>query len=237
MKIEITPELIIRYHQGQCTQEEKEVVVEWLLDPEAEENLHLPDGEPELIHKFEIWQGISNGVKKNARRGRLIRVLKKELYAIRPITRLAIAATVLLFVGSLAAGIYYPTRSVDGQVSLDNLAGNTAKNGKLASLSFTLSPQSKAEANIPAWTRAVQIRFCGSLQVTNNSENDVELVFSSGCKKTNYTLQKVTVAKGKSYLATHYRMETDEIIVVDKARILDLPPPLVSQFIKDFKLI
>lgn len=237
MKIEITPELIIRYHQGQCTQEEKEVVMEWLLDPEAEEKLNLPDGEPELIHKFAIWQGISTGVKKKGRSAPLLQVLTKEFSAFRPIARLAIAASFLLFIASLVAGRFYPTRSIDGKVSLDNLAGRTAKNGKLASLSFTLSPQSKAEANTPTWTRAVQISFCGSLQVTNNSEKDVELVFSSGCKNTSYTLQKVTVAKGKSYLATHYRMETDEIIVVDKARILDLPPPLVSQFIKDFKLI
>ena len=65
----------------------------------------------------------------------------------------------------------------------------------------------------------------------------MELVFRSDCKNTSYTLQKVMVAKGKSYLAMHYHLNTDEIIVVDKANMLNLPPVLVTQFIKDFKLI
>lgn len=234
MKIEVTPELIALYHQGKCTKEENEAVIDWLLDPEFMDGLLLPEGESEAIHEERIWKGISKEIKTPVtplhRTG--ARTWGRSYYF-----KVAVAACIAFIIGTFSLGTSYVNNLSGSEVTLDNLNGNSTKTGQIADLSLILSPLSRAETSTSLWGDATQIRFCGSLEVTNNSSRDMELVFRSDCKNTNYTLQKVMVAKGKSYLAMHYHLNTDEIIVVDKANMLNLPPVLVTQFIKDFKLI
>ncbi|GAA4807960.1 FecR domain-containing protein [Olivibacter ginsenosidimutans] len=54
--IEITQELLVRYHQNQCTQEERLAVEAWLDEPET--NVYLPS--PERLAQLEgqIWEKI-----------------------------------------------------------------------------------------------------------------------------------------------------------------------------------
>ena len=233
MKIEVTPELIALYHEGKCTSEENEAVVDWLLDPETADELHLPDSESEAVHKTRIWRGISKGMKTSViplhRFGTLY-------WLSTPYFKVACAACIILMIAAFSLARNY-VNLADSAVTFDNLGSDSTKMGNISNLSLILSPKSRAQTSTSLWGNATQIRFCGSLEVTNNSGHDMELVFRSDCKNTGYTLLKVMVAKGKSYLAMHYHLNTDEIIVVDKANMLNLPPFLVTQFIKDFKLI
>lgn len=234
MKIEVTPELIARYHQGKCTHEENEAVMEWLLDPESAEELQLPEGESDVTHKAIIWKGISKGMRTKTVLLFPIPIFSTETVPLHSYYRLAIA--ICLVLGVIVSGNFYLKNLTKTTVELDNWNSDKAKITQVANLSFTLSPKSTVETNTSFWSQATQIRFCGTLEVTNNSEKDVELTFHSDCQKTMYTSQKVKVAKGKSYVAMHYHLNTDEIIVVDKARIQDLPPFLLTQIIKDFKI-
>ena len=234
MKVEVTPELINLYHQGKCTKEENEAVIDWLLDPESTDELRLPDGESEVIHENNIWKGISKEIKTP-----VIPLHRTIAYTWHRshYFKVACVACIVFLIGAFSVGTSYLTNLSGSEITFDNLNGENTKIGQIANLSLTLSPSSRAETTTSLWGSATQIRFCGSLEVTNNSGQDMELVFRSDCKNTSYTLQKVMVAKGKSYLAMHYHLNTDEIIVVDKANMLNLPPVLVTQFIKDFKLI
>ena len=234
MRIEVTPELIALYHQGKCTREENEAVIDWLLDPESTDELQLPEGESEAVHETNIWKGISKEIKTSVipLHRTIVHTWGRSNYF-----KVACVACIVFIIGAFSMGTAYINNLSNSEITFDNLNGENTKIGQIANLSLTLLPLSRAETTTSLWGGATQIRFCGSLEVTNNSDHDMELVFRSDCKNTSYTLQKVMVAKGKSYLAMHYRLNTDEIIVVDKANMLNLPPVLVTQFIKDFKLI
>lgn len=198
-KNQVTAELLRRYHAGACSEEERRVVVEWLLSPDPGQDLPALSAEEETRMEKELWQGMT--IRRNARSK-----------PIGPLFWWMSAACLLLFfyIGAV--------KSDNRQLALDNMKGAGTKTITSDGLVFRLGPKSSVEASTNFWGSAGSIRFCGSMEIINQSGRDIELVFNSTCKKSEYTRKRVICKSGKSYFALHHFLTQDEIIIVNRER-------------------
>lgn len=204
----MTAELLQRYHSGLCNEEERKRVVEWLMSPEPDNSVFSID--EEACAEQRIWHEMTAQ--------REIPEVKFPRNTGMTFWLWFYAACLLLFC-FLGAGWI-----ANRPMALDNMNGIDTKTVKSDGLVFRLAPKSSVEAKRNFWRSAGNIQFCGVMEITNHSGKDIELVFNSTCKKSDFTQKKVICKSGKSYIAMHHFLKQDEIIVVNRDRgEIDLP--------------
>ncbi|WP_254560628.1 hypothetical protein [Dyadobacter diqingensis] len=219
--MKITAQILARYSDGTATSEEIWAVTLWLASEETESAASVfPDPESKEKVRLEIEYVLDRHIALYQRKER--RDLKT--------TFAWYAAAACLVIGFWINGFYQNSKpfSEENITSYDNLLGENSKSFTTSSgLVFTLAPHSKVLANTNYSEQTSSIHFCGAMEITNRSGRDMKVVFSSDCKKSNNAKQIITCKEGKSYVALQHNMQKEEIIVVNRNRISDLPGQVV----------
>lgn len=211
--IQITDELLKRYHSGECSVEQQAAVEAWLEDPE-EDFSFLHDPKQEAVLELLLWDRLQkNTVSKEA-------PLKK--FRVKPLW-LSVAASLLL----IAASAVVATRSGFFKVSpqlvrIDNLNGQFAKAQYVNGLILTALPKGDIKAKIS--NSSGNVTFCEVMFIENRSVEDVVLDFASTCTDGVKSQKNFICKKGISYVALKMSSISPEIIVVDQRYMEDYLP-------------
>ncbi len=226
--MKVSKELIEKYHRGECSEEERSLVEEWLFEDHFTEELRLPPGEDKKAHGEQIWRGISP-VLRERRTGRLL----SPLFPLTGI-RTGIAAAVLALV---AAGLFIwaPTGSDNSRNPIIE-ANNISEIDKrdIDSDLYTLSLGPKSNVRIDQDREVMQL--CGSLSFVPTENVTLRIV--GECPRGESPQTVMRLKGGASYIAFSYRddTETTELIVVEQNQLNTLPVLIQKQLITLFKI-
>ncbi|ALL06340.1 hypothetical protein AQ505_13025 [Pedobacter sp. PACM 27299] len=220
----ISKDLIEKYHRNQCSTEERDAVEEWLFSSHTDEGLQLPLGESKAVHKADIWKGIADILPEEAPAE-----TKTKPLAEKPIRKYSfwiatVAATIV--VGMSGLGVVQLQRNkqqTDPElVSINNTS--TVKVHHLEVKGYALSVGTSTSAKIDNLTGVVDLS--GSILIS--PKKDITLQFEG-------SPEKITFKKGQTYIILKSKEGTNQIIVSEK-NLMDLPPILQKQIINEFNI-
>lgn len=214
--MEISKEIIEKYHEGNCTPTEKELVENWLLNDEVGE-LNL-DKEAKSTIKKEMWADISSFISEEEPK---VIHIKKNYFFISDIRKIA-AIIVFTLVSVAIYKAYHQQESKETLVLLKN-SGEDLKKVDQHSYLMTMAPNSNAEIDLSKGL----IDFCGSILFS--PKEDLEL-------NVNGYTDKIKFENGQTYIVLGNYLESNKIIVLNEKDILNLPPVIQRQLITQFNI-
>lgn len=214
--MQITRELLERYHRGECSRDEKQAVESWLEgdDFDDERELALPlnaparsteeqilsSSTPDEAIRVEIWSRLSEFIKGNA--GKPI----PALWSWRSGFKMAFAASVLVVISAIAV-IRYSRQQQPA----------TSPGEAMLTEDFVVERSSGTRAFI----QPGRIDFCGLMRI--EARHDVQVVLNSICFE-GHDRETVALRKGETYLAfKHDFAKENELLVVNQRALDDLP--------------
>lgn len=228
----ISKDLLEKYHSNQCSTEERDAVEEWLFSNHTEEGLQLPLGESRAAHKADIWKGIADilpeedlsEVKTSAANTPLAKPVIEKPVKKYSFWIGAVAATIV--VGMSGLGVVQLQRNrqqTDPElVSVNNTS--TVKVHHLEVKGYALAVGTSTSAKIDNLTGVVDLS--GSIVIS--PKKDITLQFEG-------SPEKITFKKDQTYIILKSKEGKNQIIVSEK-NLMDLPPILQKQIINEFNI-
>lgn len=218
--MKVSKELIEKYHSGQCSPEESDMVENWLLDDETELETTLPEGLKKEDLKAEMWHEIASSLPSADKK--IINFHKHRLFL-----SAAASAAVLLLV-SLFVFKQHTRQTIAS-------AANTPApaNKEINSLDYTISLAPESNASIDSESGLID--FCGAILIS--PKKDVRLSFNDVCDDSRGNTEKINFKKGETYIALNYRNNRDSaLIVMDEKLLMGLPPMVKRQIMDQFNI-
>ena len=217
--MQISKELLEKYHDGMCSAEEKKAVEDWLFSDESTDELALPAGGDKLAMQHEMWAEIASVLPE------------KGQNRIRPLWRqVAASAAVFVLVGS---GWYFLQKSGSQDIiKLNNTSETVNKNVQSNDFSISVGPKSNVEIN----SETGVIDFCGAMMI--NPKEDIEFTIQGTCENPTDNKEKVILKKGLNYYALNYssNANSNEVIVLEEGAVMSLPPLVMKQLLHQFDI-
>lgn len=220
--MKISKELIEKYHNGTCSDEEKTAVEHWLLSDESEETVQWNSAVEKAGVQSEMWDEIASVLPPQRPAG----IPSHRQFAFwRPLA----AACVLAVFG---AALYVMMHQTGTQViALNNTSDTQNKNIREGNFTLSIAPRSNVEID----SRNGVMDFCGAVMI--NPGQDVELTIQGSCASPAHNIEKVSLKKGQNYIALHYGdHRTGEVIVVAEGAMAGLPPLVMRQLLHQFNI-
>ena len=224
--MQVTKELIEKYHNGECSPEEQLAVENWLMDDEEDEFLPLTETEKHK-HMTDMWAEISSVLpsEKQPKIFSLKKILRSE--------RLQIAAALFL-VGFGASVLMFSKNNTEktGVIAVSNASDTSNKNLDQSKYTIALGPKSNVEIN----SQTGMIDFCGAMMI--NAKQDMEFTIQGTCANPSDNSEKVTLKKGLNYIALNYASSPDanEVIIFEEGSMMGLPPLVMKQLMHQFNI-
>ncbi len=209
----MTKEILERYFNGAASEDEQEVVRQWL----GEANINAP-----LINKLtneqkdtlgkDIWKGITAVTDK-----------RTGLKQIRPIVYKVAASVAVVIIGG---ALFFKNTSSLGK-------GPEAEKLNIRSASYNITNHFNLDQN-------GTLTFCGDMEISNQGSSDYSIVLKTTCKETLSQEKKFLSKKGHSYIAVLFKHKNNEIVVIDKEELRretqPLPRQLITKLTKEFTI-
>ncbi|MCX2453848.1 hypothetical protein OQX61_21445 [Pedobacter sp. PLR] len=228
----ISKDLIEKYHRNECSTEERDAVEAWLFSNHTDEGLQLPLGESKAAHKADIWKGIEDILPKEEQEHLSVACQPEEIPVGLPATAKlthnfwmgAVAATIVIGLTGLGVVQLQKNREQTDPalVSVNNTS--TIKVHHLEVNDYTLAVGTNTSAKIDNLTGVVDL--AGSILIS--PKKDMTLSFEG-------SPEKIIFKKDQTYIILKGKEGTDQIIVSEK-NLMDLPPVLQKQIINEFNI-
>lgn len=219
----ITPDILKKYAQSNCSDSERAAVQEWLSGSRIPEGLP-PAGAEDHRVKEAMWQRIKDATL--LKRRSLTRVIIRK--AAWPV-----AACLFLAV----AGSFSRSLNIFGRhVRIDNIGGGTLKEAIVGNLVFIVQPGGSCDVQIPLWGSDGEVQFSGAVSVANRSSGSSSFRINTGTLAGKFSYaDHVILRKGQTYLAMtddHYNVITATTDELEDG----LPKPFSARLHKRFNL-
>ena len=218
--MEVSKELIEKYHSGKCSPEESAMVENWLLDDDTEFETALPENLNKEKVKAEMWHEISSSLPSADRK--TIKFRQNWLY-------FAAAASIIL----LLTISFFESKPTTKNAVLSSAPVPASTNKEIHSSDYTISLAPESNASIDS--KSGLIDFCGAILIS--PKKDVLLSFNDVCDNSKANTGKMNFKKGETYIALNYRNNKDnELIVMDEKLLMGLPPMVKRQIMDQFNI-
>lgn len=219
----ISKELIERYHNGDCTPQERKEVEDWLFNDEQEENLLLPGAEDKIRIQNEMWEEIATVFPERKQHPLLL--------FFRPFWRQAAAILLLSVLSATFFLLKYPSGKND-IIVVRNSSDTINKDLDENAYTISLGPKSNVEIN----NHTGSIDFCGAMMI--NTKQDIQFTIKGACANPQQKNEKVTLKKGLNYIALNYSSsgKASEVIILEEGSLMGLPPLVQRQLMVQFNI-
>ncbi|SEJ27716.1 hypothetical protein SAMN04487995_3916 [Dyadobacter koreensis] len=218
--MEVSKELIEKYHSGKCSPEESAMVENWLLDDDSEFETALPENLNKEKVKAEMWDEISSSLP--SANHKIVNSRQGWLY-------FAAAASIVIL---LTVSIFeFKPHNKKAVLSSANIPVSTNKEIHSSDYTISLAPESNASIN----SESGLIDFCGAILIS--PKKDILLSFNDVCDNTKSNTGKMNFKKGETYIALNFGNKKDnELIVMDEKLLMGLPPMVKRQIMDQFNI-
>lgn len=199
--MKITEELLKRYVQGKCSDEEKRAIEKWMPD-----NVDITTDLSEAFLESEgdlMWKTISNRAQRKKRK---VISLNRKVYQYAAVACISIflSSTFYYFMGFFSQNKkIYDFRNQNETF----LASNDLK--------FVTFEDSQVISSYEPAEELVKINFKGDFCISNDSAKDIKTEIVSYCDDTNSTRKTVTLKSGATYMVSRHQNKFDEVLVTD----------------------
>ncbi len=203
----ITKELLQKYIDGTCTEQEKQIVMQWLSsvgDDEPSGNLLLPD-EEFSAEKEIIWRDLSQHIAPPRR---------KAGWPGRHVFRYAAAASLLLAIG-WTGYVAYNDEPLESKIAYSNANAFVSHTIQTFGLGVTLLPGSEVEVVNGNCFTPGSMRLCGDMVLENKRRCDVDFSVNS-CNTPDTRL--MTLKAGRKYVALRPNKRSPDLLIVDVSK-------------------
>lgn len=194
--MQITTELLEKYHLNQCTAEEKAAVEKWL--EEGSDNYKNITAESEAELFLESRQDMLSWIGKKK--------IRPALPLYRNLFRYGAAACILIGVFALLVG----KQLFSKQHFFENNLGKVAKI-HTAGADLSLRPNTKVELVTNFWNKQL-VQFCGDFALENKLSENIEVEIASQCDNGEAIGTRAIIKAGRQYAVFR---ESGKIQVVD----------------------
>lgn len=217
--MEISREIIEKYHKNECSTEEAAAVEAWLFSADCEEALLLPLNESKTKHKADIWNEIEKTIQIDttpAESGQ--NTFHKMSFWFG-----TVAAS--LFFAIMAFTGYYMNNKKEKLrlVAVNNTSSINIRHVEADAYHISVGTNTSARINDATGI----VNLSGSILI--RPKKDIILVFEGN-------EEKITFKAGQTYIVLKGEDGNDKVIVVNERNIMDLPPVLQKQIINEFKI-
>lgn len=214
--MKVNANLIEKYHDNQCTPEERKAVEDWLLNSEVGE-LEFHNEKDKQIVKADIWNGLE-AVLPEEETVKTVSLKSASFYMWKG----AIAAS--LVIGLLSFALYYFNHNE--QTTVEFVAFHNKSSLKVNHISsreynLAVGPGTFAEVNEDNGI----IDLSGSILIS--PKKDIDLNFGG-------TKNKVSLKKGQSYIILNYKTGGQGLIVLNEKNLIHLPPVMQKKLTYEF---
>jgi len=207
----VNKDLLERYHSDNCSAQECREIEEWLFNHDVAE-LEIGATEKQEL-KAAMWKEITAGLPADSKRpfrGTSSYYMWKG----------AIAASLVFIFSAVVVYSLLPD-----QTTIVNLNNNSAAVREVSTAGYTVSVAPNTTASINDKLQIIDLK--GSLLIS--AEKDVELLLEGTGKKMKFK-------KGQTYIILNGKDGAKELIMVNKANLLDLPPMMQRQINTHFDI-
>ncbi|HWW38789.1 hypothetical protein [Pedobacter sp.] len=218
----MSPELLKKCIAGNASDSEWEEYLLW-MDGDGSDAFDDPHLEIDLDIQQRSWKKIrASNLKYEQSRTRKLWLLSSSV------------AAVLAF---LCAFIFFKQKeSQERQYEIFTYnALSPAIEKTFNGLNIRLAKNSEVVMNRES-NQLIDVYFSGAVMLSNNSDEDQYIIVRSESSKPNEATKKMCLRKGQSYLLSYYTSKKDELLVVNKQRLLDIPPAIALNMRQDFNL-
>lgn len=221
----ITKEVIERYHQGLCTPEEEQAVEKWLEDDEegVSEIAPLPSGESKFKIQDDMWADISASLPqpKQSPFTSFFKPLWRQVAAVLLVT---IAAALTIFIKNRSAH--------QNVIVVNNKSEIFNQDLHERAYSISIGPKSNVEIN----NETGQFDFCGAVLI--NPKRDIELTIHGSCARPDAKRGKMVLKKGLQYIALNYGSASQpvDLVILPETSLTGLPPLMQRQLMSQFDI-
>ncbi|WP_316826321.1 hypothetical protein [Pedobacter miscanthi] len=214
----ISNELLEKYHLNTCTAEERSMVEEWLFNTDVDDldTTMLTRDKNSLKH--EMWQEIETTLPK------AVKPLPKRSH-VYFMWKGAIAASVFIALAVTVIYFLFSNRSTTQTefLELNNPSALHVKHIDATGYNVSLGPNTIAKIN----NNDGMIDLTGSILIS--PKKDINLIFEG-------TDKKVTLLKGQTYIILKNKTGVKSIIVISERNLMDLPPVMQKQLSTQFDI-
>ncbi len=214
----ISQELLEKYHLNTCSAEERQRVEEWLFNTDVEELNTVALAKDKNALKQEMWQEIETvmpqAIKPLPKRSNTYFMWKG-----------AIAASVFMAMAGVIAYFIMANKSI-GQadfLELNNPSARYVKHIDAKGYDVAIGPNTVAKIN----NSDGMIDLTGSILIS--PKKDINLVFEG-------TDKKITLLKGQTYIILKNKTGVKSIVVISERNLMDLPPVMQKQLSAQFDI-
>ncbi|WP_437921250.1 hypothetical protein [Sphingobacterium sp. LRF_L2] len=216
----VSKELILKYHLGECTAQEKALVEEWLFSDEGNTDTILPlDADQKENLKTEIWTAIK---EETILQEVIPRIPKKErAQRIIFISKVAVACLLVIAGAWLGYRQYTPRIQFEGQFDQTLTPVETQQD-----ISLVLGEGSRATFD----DKQELLDFCGIVKLKANKR--MKLFLATGCEDGSKNTRTLLVDAGETYFALDLSNKNDADFFVMREDHLNELPPLILNSIR-----
>jgi len=228
--MKVTQRLIEKYHLNLCSSEEKKAVEEWLLNDDMDNEILLPSSQDKQEDKVQMWNAIAETLPTPAVNAKQIRLSD---YFSTPFLRGIAAASIGIILFATFFLLNKKTKTNTSTVAIANAVNKDVI--QTSELNITLGTKSNVNINTSTTSETNNIDFCGIIRI--ESKEDMEFTLNANCVNTSANGEKVSFKKGQTYIAVNYHYKKDnELIIVNEKNLLNLPPVLQKEIIRQFNI-
>jgi len=223
--MDITRELIEKYHDGNCTPAEIKAVEDWLFSDGADEQFVTPVGENKETIQNDIWNEINPVDAVHEKTSNF------SIFTLNSRWFPAAAAAILAILGITVFSLKY--HSAGSQVIvIRNTSETINKDVNESRYTISLSPKSNIEID----NETGNIDFCGAVMI--NPKQDIKFTIQGSCANFKEQKETMVLKKGLNYIALNYSSpeNNNEMIILEEGSLMGLPPLVKRQLMNQFDI-
>lgn len=214
----ISNELLEKYHLNTCSAQERQRVEEWLFNTDVDELETKGLAEDKNTLKQAMWQEIETVMPHE------IKLLPKRSNTYF-MWKGAIAASVFIALAGAITYFMFANKSIKQAdfLELNNPSALHVKHIDAKGYDVAVGPNTIAKIN----NNDGMIDLTGSILIS--PKKDIDLVFEG-------TDKKVTLLKGQTYIILKNKTGVKSIVVISERNLMDLPPVMQKQLSSQFDI-
>lgn len=222
--MEIDKGLLEKYALGNCSDEEKHLVEQWLMSTDEEETILTERALTSMTTS--IWASL----KHNFPARRL--PVQQNWFTGLP----HIAAAACLLVGVIGVSLFVTTKSTGIEIAFSTNGLDREVKATSNEIDFYLKPNSSVKGTVSTLSQG-SLDFSGSFKIVSTAQNDMEIDFRIKSSKSVST-KKVTIRGKQTYYVGILKQDhaPDEILVLTSQQLEDIPPRIKIVAFKDYSI-
>lgn len=222
--MEIDKGLLEKYVLGNCSDEEKQLVEQWLMSTDEEETV-LPERVVTTM-TTSIWASLKHNLPARSL------PVQQNWWVLLP----RVVAAACLLACLIGVSLFATRKNTGINIAFSNSKPDRELKATSNEIDFYLKPNSSVKGTVYGLSQG-SLDFSGSFKIVSTAKSDLEIDFRTKNSRSVST-KKVTIKGKQTYYVGILKQDhaPDEILVLTSQQLEDIPPRIKIAAFKDYSI-